>query len=360
MSNTAILYVDDEQHNLKIFESSFRRDFTIFTAPSAKAGLSLLEQHPIHIVITDQRMPDMTGIQFLEVIKEKHPHAIRMILSGYTDLDAMMDAINTNRVYRYITKPWNKIELKIILDNAEKFFRLEEQNRQLLQKLQGELNEQRQIIDLLKGYIPPYLIDIYVHAKDKELDAALHAETRIIALLIAEVCQFPALLQTLSPQMVIDFINEFIMLMSSCIQNYGGSINRYFGSGFLVAFGAPISAIDNPLNAVRCAREMNKLMAKLHSRHFFRPTMALGMHSGEVVVGPVASGERLDYAILGQTVEECFKIGSLAHQHPGSIVLSEHTYTSVKDSIAEWPKELVQMNEAELVCLNLKELTAQS
>ena len=143
-----ILYVDDEQDNLTVFNSAFRRDYEVHLALSGKEGFEILKKHPIQLIITDQRMPEMTGIQFLEKIIPEYPDCIRMILTGFSDIEAIIQAINTGRVYRYITKPWSKQELKINIDKALETFSLREQNRQLIEDLkEANLNLEQKVIE---------------------------------------------------------------------------------------------------------------------------------------------------------------------------------------------------------------------
>ncbi|GAB4187093.1 MAG: hypothetical protein OHK0057_09100 [Thermoflexibacter sp.] len=130
-----ILYVDDEVDNLIIFKAAFRRHYEVFTAASAKEGMEILKNNEIHILITDQRMPEMTGVEFLESIITDYPEIIRMILTGFSDVEAIIQAINKGRVYQYITKPWDVDELKITIDNAIESFRLKSENKQLIKDL---------------------------------------------------------------------------------------------------------------------------------------------------------------------------------------------------------------------------------
>ena len=114
-----ILYIDDEEHNLQAFKASFRRQYEIFTAVSAKDAQIFLEQRPgIHIIISDQRMPDITGVEFFKIIKYSYPDAIRILLTGYTDIDTLAEAVNDGHIYRYITKPWNELEMNNSITNA--------------------------------------------------------------------------------------------------------------------------------------------------------------------------------------------------------------------------------------------------
>lgn len=132
-----ILYVDDDQENLRTFRRLFRKQYNILLAESGEEGLQLLQEHsPIPVIITDQRMPEMTGIEFLEKTKEISPNSIRIIITGFTDVQALIDAINTGRVYRYITKPWDEQELYVTLKRAIENYELQINNAQLLVDLQ--------------------------------------------------------------------------------------------------------------------------------------------------------------------------------------------------------------------------------
>ena len=131
-----ILYIDDEKDNLTVFYSTFRRHFQVHLAESGKEGLELMKKNDMHLVIADQRMPEMTGIEFLEKIIPEYPDCMRMVLTGYSDVEAIIQAINKGRVYRYITKPWKKEELKITIEQALETFQLKRQNRKLVDDLQ--------------------------------------------------------------------------------------------------------------------------------------------------------------------------------------------------------------------------------
>lgn len=131
----AVLYVDDEVNNLNSFKATFRRDYKIFTATSGKEGLDILKANPIQILITDQRMPEMTGVDFLiEVVKE-FPDPIRILLTGYADINAVIDAVNKGHIYYYLSKPWDEQRLRVIIKNAFEIFSLREQNKQLVEEL---------------------------------------------------------------------------------------------------------------------------------------------------------------------------------------------------------------------------------
>mgnify|MGYP001428273117 CR=1 FL=1 len=140
-----VLYVDDEEHNLISFKASFRRIFKVFIALSAEEGREILEKEDIQVIITDQRMPEETGVDFLVSILDKHPEPIRMLLTGYSDIEAVVDAINKGQVYKYITKPWNEHELRINVENAFEVYSLRKENQILMEKLK-KANQQLEFL----------------------------------------------------------------------------------------------------------------------------------------------------------------------------------------------------------------------
>jgi DNA-binding NtrC family response regulator len=131
-----VLYVDDEINNLNSFKAAFRRDFNIYTAHSAREGRRILDTNEIGVIITDQRMPVMTGIEFLESILTVYPDTIRILLTGFSDMNAVMDAINRGQVYKYLVKPWQNDELKLYIQNALEIYHLRKENKELAYKLQ--------------------------------------------------------------------------------------------------------------------------------------------------------------------------------------------------------------------------------
>ena len=130
-----VLLVDDEPDILRAFTFNYGDDFTVLTAESGARGLSLLETHEPAVIVADQRMPAMSGTEFLERSMALRPDAVRIILTGYTDIDAIIQAINKSRIYRYVTKPWESEELRLTLRRAVEAFHLVRENGRLVEEL---------------------------------------------------------------------------------------------------------------------------------------------------------------------------------------------------------------------------------
>jgi len=113
-----ILIVDDELANLRLLERLFRRDYNVISAPNGIEAMRLLEQHDVALIITDQRMPGMSGIELLKRTASLRPHMVRIILTGFIDVGALVEAINCGQIYKYVTKPWNNDELRLTVERA--------------------------------------------------------------------------------------------------------------------------------------------------------------------------------------------------------------------------------------------------
>ena len=134
-----LLYLDDEESNLRIFKAAFKQFYKIFTAKSGMEGLEVLKNEEIHLIITDQRMPKMTGVEFLEKIIPDYPDPVRIIITGFADIEDIVRALNKCGIHRYIVKPWNREELKLTIDKALETYQLKKDNANLVQELQ-EIN----------------------------------------------------------------------------------------------------------------------------------------------------------------------------------------------------------------------------
>lgn len=130
-----ILYVDDEQNNLISFKATFRLKYNVLTAISGEEARKMLGEHDIHVIITDQRMPGMTGVEFLESILEQHPDQMRILLTGFADMNAVIDAVNKGKIFHYLSKPWNEQELDDTIQRAYKVYLEKKEEEEAKKKL---------------------------------------------------------------------------------------------------------------------------------------------------------------------------------------------------------------------------------
>ncbi|MBO9999228.1 MAG: SpoIIE family protein phosphatase [Cyanobacteria bacterium SID2] len=131
-----LLVVDDETDNLDLLYRTFRRDFQVYKAESAMAALQVLEEEgEMAIIISDQRMPEMNGTEFLSKTVDRYPDTIRILLTGYTDVEDLVEAINSGQVFKYITKPWNPEELKAVVQQAAETYKVVKQRTNELNRV---------------------------------------------------------------------------------------------------------------------------------------------------------------------------------------------------------------------------------
>jgi len=132
-----ILVVDDEPEILYSLRGLLRKDFSFHAAQSGYEAFRVLEQQTMHVVMADQRMPGMMGVDFLASLRARYPDIVRLIFTGYADLKAVIDAINRGHVFRYITKPWDPDDLQLVLRQACQHYQQAAQCQRLLNDLQG-------------------------------------------------------------------------------------------------------------------------------------------------------------------------------------------------------------------------------
>ncbi len=137
----SILYIDDEAENLTVFKATFRHDYNVITAESPKAGLYLLRQTPICLVISDYKMPEKNGIDFFKEIIGEFPDVNRILLTAYNESAIIIKSINEAHIYSFVTKPWKRDELRTIINNAIESYELKTHNRELIENLTASNNQ---------------------------------------------------------------------------------------------------------------------------------------------------------------------------------------------------------------------------
>lgn len=130
-----ILYLDDREHNLVSFKATFRREYEVYTASNSHNAFDLIQTHNIQVVVADFKMPDISGVTFLEQVKFRFPDTIRIMLTGHADLPAVVESINRSEIFRFLAKPWKEDELRKAFDSALQIYstkkELEEKNAEL-------------------------------------------------------------------------------------------------------------------------------------------------------------------------------------------------------------------------------------
>lgn len=330
----SILYVDDEPQNLVSFKATFRREYRVFTALGGQEGLDILRNEPVQLIITDQRMPGMTGVQFLEQTLTDYPDTIRMILTGFSDTEAIIDVINHARIFRYITKPWDEQELRMTIENARQLYELQQSNKNLLRELQHKVEEQERTLKLFMKYVPEAVVE---RALSNTTDSIFEGEMKEVTVLFCDIRGFTPLSEELGPKEVVTFLNDYYAAMTDVVKRHNGTVNQFVGDEVFACFGAPIPTENNEGNAVLCAIEMMEVQQKLNAR--YQPqighevTVGIGINAGMVVAGNLGSEDKISYSVTGDTVNTGKRIETLTREAPNSILISERVHERVKDLV---------------------------
>jgi len=343
-----ILYVDDEENNLNSFRAALRRDYNVFTALSGEEGMEILVKNDIHVVVTDQRMPHMTGVQFLQHIPGDQDN-IRIILTGFTDMESIIEAINTGKVYRYIKKPWDKDELKITIDNAVETVILRRSNKKLIYELQvnneqlevkvqqrtREIEKQKEIIEAAKAQSDSLLLNILPDEIAEELKkfgksyARKHSQ---VSVLFSDIKGFSSIAETLTPVKLVMQLDEVFGAFDNIIAKYGMEKIKTIGDAYMCACGLPLSDEENAVKAVRAGMDMQRFINefglgnKIQNLPVFE--VRIGVHTGPLVAGVVGL-RKFAYDIWGDTVNLASRMEQ--HSEAGKVNISGETYRLIKE-----------------------------
>lgn len=343
-----VLYVDDEENNLNSFRAALRRNYNIYTALSGEEGMEVLSKNDIHVIVTDQRMPHMTGVQFLQHLPEDQDN-IRIILTGFSDVESIIDAINTGKVYRYITKPWDKDELKITIDNAIETIMLRRNNKHLIKELQEyneqleekvkvrtqEIEKQKQIIEAAKMQSDSLLLNILpgeIADELKKFGKSYARKHEQVSVLFADIKGFTVIAEKLTPVKLVTQLDEVFGAFDNIIAKYGIEKIKTIGDSYMCASGLPQADPENAFKTVSAGLDMLDFIKefgvtnKIQNLPVFE--IRIGINTGPLVAGVVGI-KKFAYDIWGDAVNLAAQMEQ--HSEPGKLNISGDTYELVKD-----------------------------
>lgn len=348
----SILYVDDETNNLNSFKAAFRREYDVYTAASALEGLDIISRHDIDVIVTDQRMPAMTGIQFLQHIPENLDN-IRIILTGFSDIESIIEAINTGKVYRYITKPWDKNELKVTLDNALETVHLRRNNKHLIAELQesnehleekvqlrtAEIEKQRVLIAEEKEKADSLLLNILPGQVVDELKESGHFTARRhdqVSVAFADIKDFTHIAEALSSEDLVSELDHMFQAFDDIVERHRIEKIKTIGDAYMFVSGLDDEeGSDSVCRIVKAALEMQRFalareaIRQKEGKLGFK--IRIGINTGPVIAGIVGK-RKFTYDIWGDTVNVAARIEQ--HGHLSRVNISESTYGFIRNDFS--------------------------
>lgn len=274
-SSHTVLCVDDEQNILNAMKRLLRKEnFLLLTCSSGEEALVLMAENDVHVVISDQRMPKMNGTEFLRLVKETYPDVIRIILTGYTDVDSITESINEGHIYKFFLKPWNDQNLKLEIRQALEQFDLIKANRQLHQKILRQNEELRSMNENLEEM---------VRERTQSLEIQNHA------LQISH-----SILEDLKLPIIGVSAEKMVVLINQAAQNLLGE-DQIIGIGESAADTLPVGFDALIEETLRCESPIQMKHQRIASKHYDIDLVPLtGRFKGKgvvITIEPVTESE---------------------------------------------------------------------
>ena len=281
------------------------------------------------------RMPGMSGVDLLTLVLPDHPEIIRIVLTGYTDVESVIRAINEGRVHQYVTKPWDPRELRLIIDKGLERYAAAQRQIHLTAELDAALRSEEAVRQIFQRFVPPEVTDAIL------LDAANvstpPAEARNVTLLFADIRGFTGLCSSHPPQLILDLLNEYFACMTGIIDDNSGTVNQFLGDAVLAVFGAPIEVVDSARRAVRTALQMIDAIGQFNRRavELIGQPLQIGIaiQRGLASVGVVTAQDRAFYCAAGAPIDQVMRVEALSKGHPNSIIITEEVRKAAGDRV---------------------------
>lgn len=327
-----IMLVDDENHNLSTLSDLLSDDYNVITAKDGQEGIELLQNHPdpssIHLVISDQRMPRVSGVKFLHHTLEIIPRAKRILLTGFSDVDAIIDSINKGQIYKFILKPYEHFEMLTTVRRALEVYELETKNDRLVEELKASLERQVQLTEASTRFVPHDLLQLL--GKDSIIDVQLGNYTSTdMAVMFSDIRGFTSLSERVSPRESFDYINAYLSRVSPIVREHNGFIVKYLGDGMMAVFPRgtedAVKAGVAKLQAIRSFNEELLADGKEPIR------VGIGVNTGPVMLGIVGESGRIQGDVLSDAVNLTARLESLTKRYGVSFLVTEHVWQDIED-----------------------------
>jgi class 3 adenylate cyclase len=353
MTETAtVLLVDDEPRVLDSLEALLGMDYRVLRAERPGEALEILAGERVAVVISDQRMPGMLGTELLSQSLDVSPATVRILLTAFTDADALMASINAANIYHFILKPWDPKELLHIIGQGVQRYRLGEERERLVRDLarnnadlEAALAELRAAQDRvvreaslrtqLQRYVSPRLVDMAV-ANPALLE--IPGEWRQATVLFADIRGFTRLIETTRAPVMIRLLDEYFNRMIDVIFGHGGTVEQLIGDEIVALFGVHEGADDAAPRAVDAALDMIDGVRQLTRRWTEAGLPAfdigIGLSSGRVMAGTIGSDRRRELIVVGRPMIAAARIQRMTRLFGAHIIAGEETFRQVSDSVS--------------------------
>lgn len=324
-TGASALVVDDDAMNRMVLQRSLEREgHAVRVASNGRAALELLRSEPFDIVLLDVLMPEMDGLELLELIQsddELRATPVIMI-SALEDMASVARCIELG-AEDYLPKPFDPVLLRARINGCLTKKRLRDVERKYLEE------RHRRVRDLFARFVPEAVVDeVLEHAGE---DLRLGGQRRTATVMFCDLRDFTSFAEARPPEIVVDVLNRYLSAMSDVILRHGGTLIGFQGDGILAAFGTPIEQPDHADRALSATREMvgqaldgfNAWLQEESIGGSFR--IGVGLNSGVIMAGNVGSERRLEYTVIGDTTNTASRLEAMTKDTPHMLLMSDST-----------------------------------
>ena len=350
-AEATVLLVDDEVRVLDSLEALLAMEHRVLRADRPDAALEVLAREEVALVISDQRMPGMLGTELLARAREVAPDTVRVLLTAFTDADALMDSINAANIYHFILKPWDPTELTHTVRRGVERYRLTAERGQLLRDLAAKNTDlEATLADLratqdravreaavraqLQRYVSPRLADMAL-GNPSLLEQP--GDWREATVLFADIRGYTRLIETTPGPIVIRLLDGYLAEMIDVIFRHQGTVEQLIGDEIVVLFGLTEDSADAPARAVRAAIDMvaavRGLARSWATEGLPRFDIGVGIASGPVLAGTIGSAERRELVVVGRPMIAAARIQRMTRLFDAHIIAAEGTFREVQDLV---------------------------
>jgi class 3 adenylate cyclase len=346
-----VLIVDDEPRVLDSLEALLAMDHRVLRAERGEDALRVLAVEPVAVIISDQRMPGMLGTELLARSLTVAPDTARILLTAFTDADALMESINAANIYHFVLKPWDPKELSHTVRRGVERYRLARERDALLRDLaaknqhleatladlqaaQARVIREASVRAQLQRYVSPRLVGMAV--EDPSL-LDLTGDWREATVLFADIRGFTRLVEHAPAPVVIRLLNEYLSAMIDVISRQQGTVEQLIGDEIVALFGIAEGGQDAAARAVRTAVDMVDTVEGLAARWRGEslPTFGIGVgiSSGPVWAATIGSDRRRELIVVGRPMIAAARIQRMTRLFDAHIIAAEGTFREVTELV---------------------------
>lgn len=346
-----VLLVDDEARVLDSLEALLGMDYQVLRADRPDEALRLVAAEQPAVIVSDQRMPGMLGTELLARCRDVAPDTVRILLTAFTDADALMESINAANIYHFLLKPWDPKELLHVVRGGVDRHRLVRERERLVRDLEAKNVDLEEALARLRAaqddvvreaalraqlqrYVSPRLVDLAV-ANPTLVD--LPGEWREATVLFADIRGFTRLIESTRAPVMVRLLDEYFNAMIDVIFGRQGTVEQLIGDEIVALFGVLDGEVDAPARAVGAAIDMIDGVARLCGRWSAAGLpvfdIGVGLSSGKVMAGTIGSDRRRELIVVGRPMIAAARIQRMTRLYDAHIIAGEETFMQVREQV---------------------------